>query len=63
MVCARSGITGVLLILPVVIIASRKAIRAVPVTLPYGSLNLGASLWQTIWRVVLPNASLRHCRS
>jgi phosphate transport system permease protein len=51
-----AGITMALLILPVVIIASREAIRAVPVSLRYGSLALGASLWQTIWRVVLPNA-------
>ena len=45
-----------LLVLPVVIISSREAIRAVPDTLRDGSLALGATRWQTIWRTVLPNS-------
>jgi phosphate transport system permease protein len=45
-----------LLILPVIIISSREAIRAVPDSLRDGSLALGATRWQTIWRTVLPNS-------
>jgi len=43
-----------ILVLPIVIIASREAIRAVPPSLREGSLALGATQWQTIWRQVLP---------
>ena len=43
-----------ILVLPTVIIASREAIRAVPPSLREGSLALGATQWQTIWRQVLP---------
>lgn len=45
-----------LLILPVIIISSREALRAVPDTLRQGSLALGATRLQTIWRTVLPNS-------
>lgn len=45
-----------LLILPVVIIATRESIRAVPREIRDGSLALGASPWQTTWRQVLPSA-------
>jgi phosphate transport system permease protein len=45
-----------LLVLPVVIIASREAIRAVPPSYREGSLALGATRWQTVWRSVLPSA-------
>src|SRR6187549_471512 len=43
-----------LLVLPLVIIASREAIRAVPDSIRQGSLALGATKWQTIRRQVLP---------
>ncbi|MFA4897739.1 MULTISPECIES: phosphate ABC transporter permease PstA [Microbacterium] len=43
-----------LLILPVIIIATREAIRAVPREIRDGSLALGATPWQTTWRQVLP---------
>jgi len=43
-----------LLVLPIVIIASREAIRAVPPSIREGSLALGATQWQTISRQVLP---------
>ncbi|WP_229662230.1 phosphate ABC transporter permease PstA [Agromyces bauzanensis] len=43
-----------LLILPVIIIATREAIRAVPSEIRDGSLALGATRWQTTWRQVLP---------
>ena len=50
------SITLALLVLPVVVIASREAIRAVPQSIRAGSLALGATQWQTIWRQVLPAA-------
>ena len=45
-----------LLILPVVIITTREAIRAVPAEIRQGSLALGATVWQTTWRNTLPSA-------
>jgi phosphate transport system permease protein len=45
-----------LLVLPVVIIVSREAIRAVPPSIREGSLALGATQWQTIWKQILPGA-------
>lgn len=50
------SLTLSLLVLPVVIIASREAIRAVPQSIRAGSLALGATRWQTIYRQVLPAA-------
>ncbi|GGO61946.1 phosphate ABC transporter permease PstA [Nonomuraea cavernae] len=49
-----ASITLGLLVLPIVIIASREAIRAVPPSIREGSLALGATQWQTISRQVLP---------
>jgi phosphate transport system permease protein len=48
------GLTLGLLVLPVVIISGREAIRAVPSSIREGSMALGATQWQTIWRQVLP---------
>ena len=45
-----------LLILPVIIISTREAVRAVPNEIRFGSLALGATTWQTTWRQVLPSA-------
>lgn len=45
-----------LLILPVIIIVTREALRAVPRELRQGSLALGATPLQTTWRVTLPAA-------
>lgn len=53
-VILAGGLTLGLLVLPVVIIASREAIRAVPQAIRQGSLALGATKWQTTWRQVLP---------
>lgn len=50
------AITLALLVLPTIIIAGREAIRAVPPSIREGSLALGATQWQTIWRQVLPAA-------
>jgi phosphate transport system permease protein len=55
-VILAGGITLGLLVLPVVIIAGREAIRAVPQAIRQGSLALGATKWQTTWRQVLPAA-------
>jgi phosphate transport system permease protein len=45
-----------LLVLPIVIVASREAIRAVPDSIRQGAYALGATQWQVIWRQVLPAA-------
>lgn len=44
--------------LPMMVRLSEEAIRNVPRELREGSLALGASQWQTIWKVVLPSAFL-----
>jgi phosphate transport system permease protein len=51
-----AGLTMGLLILPLLIINSQEAIRAVPNSLRQASMGLGATKWQTIWAHVLPNA-------
>jgi phosphate transport system permease protein len=51
-----AGLTLSLLVLPIVIIASREAIRAVPRSIREASLALGATQWQTIRRQTLPAA-------
>jgi phosphate transport system permease protein len=45
-----------LLILPVIIITTREAVRSVPREIRDGSLALGATPWQTTWRQILPSA-------
>ncbi|HKZ66456.1 MAG TPA: phosphate ABC transporter permease PstA [Chitinophagaceae bacterium] len=45
-----------LLILPVIIVATREAIRAVPDSLREASYGMGATKWQTTSRVVVPSA-------
>ncbi len=49
-----AGLTLSLLILPIIIINSREAIKAVPGSLRDSSYGLGATKWQTIWHHVLP---------
>ena len=53
-VVMAGGLTLGLLVLPVVIVAGREAIRAVPPSIREGSMALGATKWQTIWKQVLP---------
>ena len=48
--------TLALLVLPVVILSSREALRAVPPSLREASYALGATRWQTVWHQVLPVA-------
>jgi phosphate transport system permease protein len=55
--CAVSGgLTLSLMILPVIIVASQEALRAVPPSLRHAALALGATRWQTVWHQVLPAA-------
>ncbi len=51
------GLTLSLVILPVIIIATREALRNVPRALREGALALGATQWQSIAHHVLPNAT------
>jgi phosphate transport system permease protein len=48
--------TMAVLTLPVVIVATEEALKAVPKGLREGSLALGATKWETIWKLVLPQA-------
>ena len=48
--------TLTLRVLPIVIVSSQEAVRAVPDSLRYGSLGLGTTKWQMIRSVVLPEA-------
>jgi phosphate transport system permease protein len=48
--------TMALLVLPIVIMASREALRTVPNSLREAALGLGATRWQMIRRVILPMA-------
>jgi phosphate transport system permease protein len=48
------ALTLSLLILPVIIVSTREALKAVPKTLREASYGLGATQWQTIWMQVLP---------
>jgi phosphate transport system permease protein len=50
------SMTLALLVLPVVILSTREALRAVPKSLREGSYALGGTKWQTIWHQVLPSA-------
>jgi phosphate transport system permease protein len=50
------GLTLALLVLPIVIIASREAIRAVPVSIEQGAMALGATRWQAVSRQTVPAA-------
>jgi phosphate transport system permease protein len=51
-----ASLTLALLILPIVITTTEEALLAVPRGFREASLALGATKWQTIWRVVIPNA-------
>ena len=51
-----AGLTLALLVLPVIIVATREALRAVPQNIRHGSLALGATQWQTTWHQTMPAA-------
>lgn len=48
------SLTLALLIMPIIIVSTREAVKAVPDTLRQGALALGATKWQTVYKVVLP---------
>jgi phosphate transport system permease protein len=50
------ALTLSLLIMPIIIVATREAIRAVPHALREASYGMGATKWQTTQRVVIPSA-------
>ena len=50
------GLTLSLLVLPIVVIATREALRAVPISLRHAALALGATKWQVVRDHVLPSA-------
>ena len=50
------SLTMSLLILPIIIIATREALRAVPGTIRQAAFALGATRWQTVYAHVLPQA-------
>ncbi|MBE7527871.1 MAG: phosphate ABC transporter permease PstA [Nitrosomonas sp.] len=49
-----AGLTLALLILPIVIVATREAIRSIPVSIREGAYALGATKWQTVADHVIP---------
>jgi phosphate transport system permease protein len=51
-----ASLTMALLTLPVVIVSVEEAIRSVPIELREASFSLGATKWQTIRKVILPNS-------
>lgn len=55
-IALAGGLTMSLLILPIVIVASQEALRAVPGFLGEASYGIGATKWQTIQNVILPVA-------
>ncbi len=55
-VVLAGGLTMSLLVLPIVVVASQEAIRAVPQYLREASYGMGATKWQTIKNIVLPAA-------
>jgi phosphate transport system permease protein len=52
-----AGLTLALLILPIVIVTTREALRAIPSSLREAAYALGASRWQMIWDHILPYSS------
>ncbi|MGV3504444.1 MAG: phosphate ABC transporter permease PstA [Adhaeribacter sp.] len=48
------ALTLSLLVLPIIIVTTREALKAVPNSIREGSFALGASKWQTVWMQVLP---------
>ena len=51
-----ASLTLAIMTLPVVIVATRESLRAVPMAFREACWNMGATRWQTIRKVVLPNS-------
>ena len=52
-----SALTLAILTLPVVIVSTEEGLSRIPMSLRQGSLALGATKFETLWRIVLPMAS------
>lgn len=52
-----SALTLAVLTLPVVIVATEEGLTRIPNSIRHGSLALGATQFETVWRIVLPMAS------
>lgn len=51
-----AALTLALVILPIIVIASQEALRAVPTSLREAAAGMGATKWQTTWHITLPSA-------
>lgn len=51
-----AALTLAVMTLPVIIVSTKEALASVPVAFRHACWTLGASRWQTIWNVVLPNS-------
>lgn len=51
-----ASLTLAIMTLPVIIASTKEALAAVPMSFREACWNVGASRWQTIWHVVLPNS-------
>lgn len=52
-----AGLTLGLLVLPIIIVTTREAIRTIPAHIREASYSLGATKWQTTWNHILPYSS------
>ncbi len=51
-----AGMTLALLILPIVIVATRESVRAIPAVMKEGAYGLGADKWHVMWNYIIPAA-------
>jgi phosphate transport system permease protein len=51
-----AGMTLALLILPIIIVATREALRSIPLEMREAAYGLGADKWQAVWMYLLPAA-------
>src|SRR5687768_2881047 len=51
-----ASLTLAIMTLPVIIASTKEALASVPVSFREACWNVGATRWQTIWRIVLPNS-------
>jgi phosphate transport system permease protein len=51
-----AGMTLALLILPIIIVATREALRSIPLEMREAAYGLGADKWQAVWMYLLPTA-------
>lgn len=51
-----AGMTLALLILPIIIVSTREAVRSIPRIIKEGAYGLGADRWQVMWNYIIPAA-------